>query len=439
MTTFSRGGLAATIGLLTVFTSSAGAATYHVRAGSGCSDSRTTTQAQSATTPWCTIAKAATATPSGADVVVHAGTYGATSLTRTMPITFRGAPGEARPSIGAFAIGAVSGLTLSGLGFTNGVTLTQSRSVNATDLDVRTKGIFAKGVVGLRVDASRFHDLTFTGNWNAVPDAAGYGVRVAPVVVTTTTLGIFRKTTTYRAGDVVVTGSTFENVQIDGVQAQATDGLTFRGNTVRNLVSTGGSHADAVQTTDVTRLEISGNDVRNSQRGFILDNSPGARVLDNVIFHVVEWGVDILNSTDVTIAGNSLWDTGQMAGGNQSALVFGSGAGGLTVVNNGMRRLNFTASQVTQEGWNFVAQPYPGVPYAATTLVGTSTSVRDPQLDPTTLEPLAGSPLIDAGTSDFGVPTTDIRGFARFDDPDVANSGSGATPYTDIGAVERQP
>jgi hypothetical protein len=47
----------------------------------------------------------------------------------------------------------------------------------------------------------------------------------------------------------------------------------------------------------------------------------------------------------------------------------------------------------------------------------------------------AGSPCIDAGTSD-GAPVEDFEGDIRFDDPLTANTGGGTYPYYDIGADE---
>ncbi len=48
-----------------------------------------------------------------------------------------------------------------------------------------------------------------------------------------------------------------------------------------------------------------------------------------------------------------------------------------------------------------------------------------------------GSPAIDSG-SGIQVPQTDIRGRSRYDDPGMANTGSGYPSYVDMGAFERQ-
>ena len=50
---------------------------------------------------------------------------------------------------------------------------------------------------------------------------------------------------------------------------------------------------------------------------------------------------------------------------------------------------------------------------------------------------LSGSPCIDAANSD-GAPTTDIKGNSRYDDPQTTNTGAGALPYYDMGAIEYQ-
>jgi hypothetical protein len=50
---------------------------------------------------------------------------------------------------------------------------------------------------------------------------------------------------------------------------------------------------------------------------------------------------------------------------------------------------------------------------------------------------LSRSPVIDSGTS-TGAPATDQLGNARFDDPGIANLGTGAITFVDLGALERQ-
>src|SRR5262249_28593078 len=55
-------------------------------------------------------------------------------------------------------------------------------------------------------------------------------------------------------------------------------------------------------------------------------------------------------------------------------------------------------------------------------------------------EPLAGSPVIAAGTSDVpNGPATDFDGSGRIDIPSAFNTGAGPIPYSDIGAYEVSP
>lgn len=49
---------------------------------------------------------------------------------------------------------------------------------------------------------------------------------------------------------------------------------------------------------------------------------------------------------------------------------------------------------------------------------------------------LSSSPCVDAGTSEFRVPPTDIEGNSRCDFPAKKNTGGGLLPYFDIGAYE---
>jgi hypothetical protein len=48
----------------------------------------------------------------------------------------------------------------------------------------------------------------------------------------------------------------------------------------------------------------------------------------------------------------------------------------------------------------------------------------------------SGSPCIDAGSGDAGIPGADIEGNGRCDDLNTPNTGGGSKPYYDIGAYE---
>jgi parallel beta-helix repeat protein len=70
---------------------------------------------------------------------------------------------------------------------------------------------------------------------------------------------------------------------------------------------------------------------------------------------------------------------------------------------------------------------------------GTHSVLGDPKfLDPAkkNFRLKSGSPCIDAGSGDAGIPVTDIDGNARCDDLNTPNTGGGSKSYYDIGAYE---
>lgn len=70
---------------------------------------------------------------------------------------------------------------------------------------------------------------------------------------------------------------------------------------------------------------------------------------------------------------------------------------------------------------------------------GTHSVLSDPKfIDPANknFRLRSGSPCIDAGSGDAGIPVTDIEGNARCDDLNTPNTGGGSEPYYDIGAYE---
>ncbi len=70
---------------------------------------------------------------------------------------------------------------------------------------------------------------------------------------------------------------------------------------------------------------------------------------------------------------------------------------------------------------------------------GTHSVLSDPKfIDPASknFRLRKGSPCIDAGSGDAGIPVADIEGNTRCDDLNTPNTGGGSKPYYDIGAYE---
>jgi hypothetical protein len=105
------------------------------------------------------------------------------------------------------------------------------------------------------------------------------------------------------------------------------------------------------------------------------------------------------------------------------------------VVNNIFNRLDYDLRLNLLEGWNIVSDNFLHNRFGRGTRVGVTPRFADPARDDYRLA--AGSPGIDAGTSQFGVPRRDRAGVARRDDAAVPNRGAGQPDFFDVGAYER--
>ncbi|MBX3724989.1 MAG: hypothetical protein KF823_03630 [Xanthomonadales bacterium] len=257
-----------------------------------------------------------------------------------------------------------------------------------------------------------------------------------------------------------------------GAAVRMTDSL-FVGNTASSF---GGGLYAGHASLDLVGNDFIGNgraDAGSSPGSWILRTSGGgaiyatgssgridrSRLLDNVAafgtaLYVAGGGnLEILNSL---FAGNAL------ACGCGTGVVYANAASprlvNITLADNGGFVGVFTtynafpsiansilAGQVSPTAGNGQAQLawslYQGTPFAAS--LGDGNREGDPLLDAQAdWAPLAGSPAIDAGDN-FAVPAdvlADLAGNPRFrDDPDTPDSGNGAAPLVDLGAIEFDP
>jgi parallel beta-helix repeat protein len=224
------------------------------------------------------------------------------------------------------------------------------------------------------------------------------------------------------------------------------------------------AHGSNTLSTDIT---IYNNLIYDNLGGVLVEN--GYKLFNNVIYNnnrdytggnsTYDWsskplfaGIQMVDAgtpyTNVVIKNNII-------GGQRHAAVAlkGANAGNLDIDHNlyfgytdpgsglvkGAQLVEFTAkgawSAVPLTSWQQYLSGLIGVTGRDAASVAADPGFADPAAYDFHIT--AGSPAIDAGTSD-GAPATDIEGAARFDVPQVTNTGSGACPFTDLGAYEYQ-
>jgi hypothetical protein len=141
---------------------------------------------------------------------------------------------------------------------------------------------------------------------------------------------------------------------------------------------------------------------------------------------------------DLTLAGNTI-----VRADTRAIRVYDDAEAGIGNTVSGVRVINsiLSAPLGDFEGKLSVND----VSYTLTSAVGFAGVNGNIAGDPRFVDPSLGdyrlaadSPAIDAGTS-VDTPALDQAGCPRFDDPSVPNSGAGAEPFFDLGALERGP
>ena len=191
----------------------------------------------------------------------------------------------------------------------------------------------------------------------------------------------------------------------------------------------------------------------NRDHGIDNNNSQGQIIVGNTVHGNYTSGINLeLNSSGSTIVNNIIMDNGiNPANGRKPGNVYvDSTSVDETILNYNL--YYYSTPSLFQIRWDSVS-------YSTITnfnLANPTQEVNGLEGDPLFLLPappsseflgssggdyhiLPGSPAIDSANSDaLFHPNSDIEGNPRFDDPDVANTGSGIREYDDRGAYERQ-
>ncbi len=389
--------------------------------GGACSDARTAAQAASAATPWCSIEKASHTAPDGATVLVRAATYPAVSIDGSVNgamLTFKPYASE-QPVLDGLAISSSSNLRFQGFAITDVTDLSQATMIQIVGNDISPHDIRVVSGSDLLIEANTIHDLTMDrgSDGACIQPRCGYGVRVSA------------------ANNLTIRGNTFRHIPADGIQSGYATNVLIENNVFDDITPfvDPNEHSDSIQFySGSDHLTIRANAFRHT-RGPLLGD-PGATlpqrnlvIENNILVDQTDWALKIYNAPRLKLLNNTIWDArlGVVLGDNAQIAEKTSA----TALNNIIDALSAPAGVFTLEDYNIIA-------------TGPRLGSHDTNLAPTFVNEAAldyrlasGSRGIDAGTSD-ATPDHDQAGNARLDSSAVPNTGGGAKPYYELGALE---
>jgi parallel beta-helix repeat protein len=406
---------------------------YVDQANPNCSD----TGNGSASLPFCTIVKAATAAVSGKTVIVSSGTYSGqvspNSGTASAPVVFAAAPGA--------SVTVTQGGAKDKYGF-----YLSSRSY-VTVLGFNVTGTTSDGLY-----VSKSDHISLIGNHvsNSGKPQSGQTAKGIRLGNTTNSL---------------VSGNTVDHNTDYGIYLDGSSGSTIMANRVYANARVFERAASGIRLYASPSNVVSSNVTHDNEDSGIelYTGSNNNLVVNNVTYNNGDHGIDTLNSTGNKHISNSVYN-------NQTAGINAEGGSTGTTIRNNISVDNGIGSTRTDSNIRVDAQSTSGTSMdydlvylrtPVTLLIWGSTKYtslntfksatgQEPhgtQADPKWAAPgagdlhlSAGSPAIDAADSGApGATTSDADGNPRVDDPLTTNRGAGSRLFDDRGAYEFQP
>jgi hypothetical protein len=378
--------------------------------GGRCDDAYSAEQALSPQTPWCSIPRALEAAPRGWSVSIRGGAYpllvARTPSARSAELVLQPHPLE-RVAIAGVVLKSQQYLRFQGLHFTGPISIEAGVSqVSFSDCDITSETPAA----GVHVEAPVedfslvrciIHDLRDSGDGVS---GRGFMAEVG-------------------GARIRLLENRFLRVGKVGVRISNARELTVEGNQLPDS-------AQPFFITDSRDVTLRANRVHGSDGPVWLHGIEGLRLENNLFTGFLYWAVDLANVPAARILNNTVWGNGE--GGIDLNDVSGPATVGVVLQNNILQTLDGRSARAAAfafEDYNLVGGGnFSGAHDVARPPLFMDAASLDFHLAP-------GSPGIDAALAD-GAPQADADGRPRRDDPEVADTGAGAPPHGDLGALE---
>ncbi len=277
--------------------------------GGPCNDRRSIAEVKSPETPWCTLAHAVRAAPSGSEIAARRGAYPLLSLTNIdhpRAVTIGVYPGE-QAVLAGIAIAGSSGVRLRGFRVrspSGPSSVVGSRRISILANDFSGGGLVLRAVRDTTIARNRIHDLRRPPGDEGIE---GYGIWANGSLDGTRKGGIDR---------LLIRGNVFRNIPQDGVQLGGGTDLvrrvTIEGNDfgfVRRAVET--DHSDPIQVLGGRDIVIRSNRFHDSEDALIVkdDITTGLVVENN---RMVGWRggciqAQLWNTPGARVVRNTIW------------------------------------------------------------------------------------------------------------------------------------
>jgi len=390
--------------------------------GGSCSDARSAAQAASASTPWCSIERAAAEAPDASSVLVRAATYPSVAIDGSVngaQLTFKPFGAET-PVLDGLKVTNSSRLRFEGFRITDVTYLDQTTQFQLAGNDISPHDVRIVTASGVLIENNTFHDLTMERNavGRCVAPRCGYGVRINT------------------GTDITIRNNRFQRIPADGIQTGSATRYLIENNLFEDInpFIDPEEHSDAIQFYAGSQsVTLRANTFRRTRGPLLqgLDDGLAQRDLvieNNLAVSMRDWGFRIFNAPRLKLVNNTVWDARLGLLVEDSASI-PEKTTAVTAVNNVIDTFVAQAGMFAKEDYNLIGTGYRA---GAHDLAGPPRFVDTTALD---YRLAGGSPGIDAGTSD-GAPARDLAGAARVDTPAIPNTGGGAQPFFEMGALE---
>lgn len=307
--------------------------------GGVCSDSRPVSIVTNAVTPWCSIAHALAAAPSGSVVMLRGGSYGRVDATdatgRSDYVTFR-PYGTEQVSIDGMLIANSRYLRFAGISFTHAV------GIGPTSDHIQLLGNVVSdprdNIAGVNIDEGS-HDILLQSNYITAPHGSGINFSSSP-----DRAPISR---------VAIRYNRLTGLGIDAMQLKNFRGVRVQGNEIDHDYRWNRSiHADALQTLyGGSGLVVSGNLVHDTDAAFLINT--GVRnvlIQDNILTHIADrWAIMVGDVQNLHLVNNTVMHTAY------GVVLLKGITGGAVVANNIFPSLKTEAPrEITYEDYNYI-------------------------------------------------------------------------------------